>query len=132
VSGIVEASSSGSSHNSVADCARGDWTQMADCIERFCVEWQDCKTPPELKDFVPPENSKTRRLTLIELVKVDLEHRWTRQTDPKSIEQYLDQWPDLKEPDGTAPCDLVYEEFHIRRQSGEDVRLSEFVARFPA
>ena len=132
MSGNVEVSSSASSHNSVADRARGDWTQMADCIERFCVEWEDCRTPPDLQAFVPLESSKTRRLTLIELVKVDLEHRWTRQTDAKSIEHYLDQWPELKEPDGTAPCDLVYEEFHIRRQSGEDVRLNEFVQRFPA
>ena len=132
MSGIVEVSSSGSPITSAADRARGDWTQMADCIERFCVEWEDHKTPPELQGFVPPESSQTRRLTLIELVKVDLEQRWTRKTDPKSVEQYLDQWPELKEPDGAAPCDLVFEEFHIRRQSGEDVRLSEFVARFPA
>ena len=131
MSGIVEVSSSGSPVHSEPDRARGDWTQMADCIERFCVEWEDHKTPPNLKEFVPPENSPTRRLTLIELVKVDLEQRWTHKTDPKSVEQYLDQWPELKEPDGSAPCDLVYEEFHIRRQSGEDVRLSEFVARFP-
>lgn len=132
MSGIVDVSSSGSSHNSVVDRARGDWTQMADCIERFCVEWQDRNTPPDLRDFVPPESSKTRRLTLIELVKVDLEHRWTRRIDPNSVEQYLERWPELKEPDGNAPCDLVYEEFHIRRQAGEDIRLSEFVERFPA
>ena len=73
----------------------------------------------------------TRRLTLIELVKVDFEQRWTHKTDPKSVEQCFDEWPELKEPDGLAPCDFVYEEFHIRRQSGEDVRLSKFVARFP-
>lgn len=73
----------------------------------------------------------TRRLTLIELVKVDFEQRWTHKTDPKSVEQCFDEWPELKEPDGLAPCDFVCEEFHIRRQSGEDVRLSKFVARFP-
>ena len=131
MSGIVEVSSSGTPVPTAPDRARGDWTQMADCIERFCVEWEGNKTPPNLQEFVPPENSQTRRLTLIELVKVDLEQRWTHKSDPRSVEQYLDQWPDLKEPDGSAPCDLVYEEFHIRRQSGEDVRLSEFVARFP-
>ncbi len=118
--------------NAVADQSRGDWTQMADCVERFCVEWDESPEAPELRLFIPPPASTTRRLTLIELVKVDLEQRWNRQTDPKPIEQYLEEWPELFEPDGAAPCDLVYEEFHVRRQRGEDVKLREFKERFPA
>ena len=32
----------------------------------------------------------------------------------------------------TMPCDLLYEEFHIRRQAGEDVEIEEYQRRFPA
>jgi serine/threonine protein kinase len=118
------------STNAAADRSRGDWTQMADCIERFCVEWDEKTQPPDIAQFIPTTGSSTRRLTLIELVKVDLEQRWNHQ-QPRHIEQYLADWPELIEPDGTAPCDLVYEEFQIRRQSGEDVCLDEFTDRFP-
>ena len=33
--------------------------------------------------------------------------------------------------DGCAPCDIIYEEYHIRRSSGEAVTLAEYCRRFP-
>ncbi len=106
------------------------WDQLSEHIDQFIEVWEDAPKPPVLLDFVPAGPPILRRLTLVELIKVDLEHRWHGRRWPKLIEQYLSDFPELA-ADGGIPCDLVYEEFHVRRQQGDDVTLEEFCDRFP-
>src|SRR5262249_60840410 len=70
-----------------------------------------------------------RRLILIELVKADLEQRVSRQQPLKLIEDFAAQFPELAQ--GGVPCDLLYEEYHLRKRLGEAVELAEYRRRFP-
>jgi len=67
-------------------------------------------------------------MTLAELIKVDLENRWKANRDPKPLEAYLAEFPELV---AELPVDLIYEEFHIRRQAGDDLSTEDCLARFP-
>ena len=47
----------------------------------------------------------------------------------RRAEDYAAEFPELAE--GGIPCDLLYEEFHLRRRSGEPVDIKEYQDRFP-
>ena len=108
------------------------WTILADHVGAFCQAWEAADAPPKVGDYAPAEPLALRRMALIELVKIDLEHRWGRNLDPLRIESYVDCYPELAEGDGRSPNDLVYEEYHVRRQCGEDVSPQEYLQRFPS
>lgn len=103
-------------------------TVLAGYIDRFLAAWDRAGPPPDLHRFLPDEGPQ-RREVLIELVKVDLEHRWQGQAEPKHLTDYLREFPELA-ADG-VPVDLVYEEFHIRRQCGLAVDPREYLQQFP-
>jgi serine/threonine protein kinase len=104
------------------------WQALADHVESFVSAWESGAEPP-LASFLPSEPSPLRRLTLVELIKVDLEYRWRPAGKPRSIESYLAEFPELAQ--GGFPCDLVYEEFHVRKQAGEAIEPDEYLKRFP-
>src|SRR5690606_31739579 len=85
--------------------------------------------PPHPRDFLPEEASGVRQVLLVELLKVDLEYRWLHRGLPKTVAEYLAELPELGE---TPPADLLYEEFHIRRQSGDSVDPQEYFERYPS
>ncbi len=122
--------------DSVAKTQRADaqvaWTRLLDHVGAFCDAWEGAEMPPDLRDFAPNEPTELRRLAVIELVKVDLEQRWQRDLAPWRIEDYLIEFPELTEADGGIPCELIYEEYHVRRQCGEDLTPDEFLDRFPS
>jgi serine/threonine protein kinase len=66
---------------------------------------------------------------LAELVKVDLDYRWGLGL-PKRLEQYLGEFPNLSTLTG-MPCDLIYEEFQVRKRHGDPASPEEFAERFP-
>ena len=51
-------------------------------------------TPPDLNPFLP-QSGEIRRLTLVELIKVDLEYRWLSRGCPKRLSEYLAEFPEL-------------------------------------
>lgn len=97
-------------------------------LERFLDAWEAGNDPPNLAEFIPAEG-ECRRLALVELIKVDLEYRWRERNIPKRIGEYLEEFPELGH--GGVPADLIYEEFHIRRNSGFQVDPSEYLKQFP-
>ncbi len=106
------------------------WEQLGEHLDRFAFAWRDSEAPPAVAEFLPAGPPVLRRLTLVEILKVDLENRWQNRRAPKLVEEYLAELPELI-ADGEVPCDLVYEEYHIRKQQGESVSLSEYCQRFP-
>lgn len=64
--------------------------QVAD---RFEAAWRS-GSPPDLADFLEGASDEPRRQLLVELVKIDLEHRW-RLGDHRSLEAYRSQFPEL-------------------------------------
>src|SRR5579872_1069230 len=95
----------------------GTWTMLSANLEAFIEAWEEAVEPPPLHAFLPPAETPTRRLVLIELIKLDLEYRW-KQNTPKCLEEYFRDFPDLGDD---PPPDLIYEEYHIRSAAGEAV-----------
>src|SRR5688572_4165548 len=85
------------------------WDALADRIETFIGAWESGE-PPRLADHVPEGPRVVRKLALLEMIKVDLEYRW-KAGQGRLIEDYAHEFPELV--DAGAPCDLIYEEFHI-------------------
>ncbi|MFI6958043.1 protein kinase [Nocardia sp. NPDC050408] len=129
-----------------------------DVVGAFSTAWESSRRPPEIGDFLPDAES-LRRAALIELIRVDLRHRWIRRapaaraTDAEAVAEhdheaprehresntapaprkrlfdYCAEFPEL-EPSG-IPAGLVYEEFVIRRHSGERVDPKDCLREYP-
>jgi serine/threonine protein kinase len=97
-------------------------------VEQFMERWKESEEP-SLGEFLPAEPLHHRRCVLIELIKFDLEQRTARGTTVQ-IESYTREFPELLE-NGEPPCDLIYEEYHIRRQAGHSVAPRQYYERFP-
>ncbi|MBF6423200.1 serine/threonine protein kinase [Nocardia cyriacigeorgica] len=108
------------------ETSRGN--QVAEVVERFAQAWQEGDSPPELRSYLP-DAPAIRRVSLIELIKIDLANRWQRGTAPKRLAEYVDELPELRT--WPLPPDLIYEEFHIRRRSGSSVDVGEYTAAYP-
>jgi eukaryotic-like serine/threonine-protein kinase len=106
------------------------WEQLSVCIDAVVDAWQGAESPPDLAVHLPDGPAALRRLALVEAIKVDLEYRWQARRWPKLIEDYLREFPELSH-DGGVPCDVIYEEYHIRKQRGEQVTIDEYCQRFP-
>lgn len=104
--------------------------RLAECIDALIAAWGLGGAPPNLAPFVVALPTEIRSLALVELIKVDLEHRWDDRRAPKLLEAYLLDFPELC-ADG-VPCDLIYEEYHIRKQLGDSVDAQDYFERFPA
>ena len=102
-------------------------TVLAATVERFAAAWSNGDAP-RLEDFLP-DSPAVRRTCAIELIKIDLEHRWSRGIEPKRLAQYCEELPELR--DRALPPDLIYEEFQVRRRSGQSVDSAEYTEEFP-
>ncbi len=103
-----------------------------DVVESFSTAWESARRPPEIADFLPDAES-LRRAALIDLIRVDLRHRWIQRSSVaaprKRLFDYCAEFPELET--GGIPADLVYEEFVIRRHSGERVDPKDCLREYP-
>lgn len=111
------------------DNATRAWDLLSDKVDAFIKHWDEQKQPPPLRDFLPESPAGLRRMTLVELIKVDLEYRWQEYNLPRELTDYLVEFPELA--DGGVSCDLVYEEYHIRKQAGDTVDPQQYLEMFP-
>jgi len=116
------------------DFASSTLSLLSSQVERFVQDW-DAEglggTPPALLKYLAEATATTpgaKRLLAIELIKVDLEYRWLHCGLRRLIEDYLIDVPELE---GRLPVDLLFEEYHIRKQAGESIELEEYRKRFP-
>src|SRR4051812_48684127 len=92
------------------------WERLSTHMDAFLVAWNRSPPPPEIGDYLPEEPS-LRGPATVELIKIDLEHRCsTGESWP--LERYMELYPSILR-DGEPPCDLIYEEFQIRKSRGE-------------
>ncbi|HEY1066593.1 MAG TPA: serine/threonine-protein kinase, partial [Pirellulales bacterium] len=110
------------------DHAEQAWHVLAEHLERFVNEWESGGPPPSLTNYLPDGPEALRRLTLVELVKVDLEYRWLHRQMPRPLFEYLEEFPELKTD--RVPPDLIYEEIHIRRKAGDQAPVDAYLTRF--
>jgi serine/threonine protein kinase len=113
-----------------ADPATVALYEVAQRIDALTDAWKGDDLPPNLAEFVPEGPAGLRRLVLSELIKVDLEYRWRHHELPKQVEEYIEEFPEVAQ-NGQVPCDLIYEEFHIRSQTPEAPNPDEYYHRFP-
>jgi serine/threonine protein kinase len=113
-----------------ADPATVALYEVAQRIDALTEAWKGDDLPPNLAEFVPNGPAGLRRLVLSELIKVDLEYRWRHHELPKQVEEYIEEFPEVAQ-NGQVPCDLIYEEFHIRGQTPEAAGPDEYYRRFP-
>ncbi|MFG2184252.1 serine/threonine-protein kinase [Nocardia iowensis] len=115
-------------------------------VAAFSAAWEDtafqsARRPPEIAEYLPDAQT-LRTEALIELIRVDLRHRWLRRTvlgateqarpgpeTRKRLAEYCAEFPELES--GSIPAGLVYEEFVIRRHSGERVDPRECLREYP-
>ncbi|MET8876687.1 serine/threonine-protein kinase [Nocardia sp. NPDC004604] len=110
------------------DRSPGGSRGVAEVVERFAEAWRVADVPPDLPAYLP-DSPAIRRVSLIELIKVDLANRWMRGTEPKRLAEYVDDLPELRT--WPLPPDLIYEEFHVRRRAGSSVAVEEYTAAYP-
>ncbi len=112
------------------DDGQTTWDVLSGRVEALRRRWDDAHAPPPLLEFVPEGSPSLRRIYLTELVKADLECRWSRR-QPRPLEEYVAEFPELAGPSG-LPCDLILREFQLRKRLGEPVNAEEYARRFPA
>lgn len=116
-------------------------------LDRFETAWQG-EAAPAVEQFVPAGKGDAagRRALLIELVRVDLDHRWRRaaqatkpgREEPSNLpllprrpklEDYVKRLPELG-PLDQLPADLIGEEYCARHCWGDRPKQEEYFQRF--
>ncbi|WP_051499555.1 serine/threonine-protein kinase [Nocardia sp. BMG51109] len=107
-------------------------------VSAFATAWESASRPPVIADYLPDART-LRRDALLELIRIDMRYRWlSRLSAPgaersavptKRLREYCAEFPELA-PE-TIPASLVYEEFVIRRHSGERVDPRECLREYP-
>jgi len=92
-----------SSTSLTLDTAHHTWTVLSGHVEAFIQAWDHNAEPPSPVDFLPAGPPPVRRMTLVELIKVDLEYRWIHRRTPRTIEDYIAAHAELAQPD----CPLI-------------------------
>ena len=106
------------------------WEILAAHVERFLAAWDTESAPPLLADHLPSGDPVLRQLVLTELVKVDLEYRHQSGINILRLEDYAAEHQELAGPNG-IPADLIFEEYHVRKSSGDTPDANEYLSRFP-
>ena len=97
-------------------------------LEHFEFQWKE-HGEAELAAFVPEEGHAQRRPALILLITVDQEYRW-RTGEPKQVEAYLKEWPELH-GDDKALVELVEAECVTRAILDDEPSAEDIRVRFP-
>ena len=113
-----------------ANNATQAWDLLSERVDAFINRWEANRQPPPLAEFLPEGPPPLRRMALVELIKVDLEYRWQEFDVPRTLSEYLEEFPELAAGSG-VPCDLIYEEFHVRKQAGDAVEVQQYLEQFP-
>lgn len=101
---------------------------LTEAMEQFVSDWESAEEPPELRAYLS-QTQPVPVFLLSELIKIDLEYRWQRFNFPKRLQEYLEEFPELQT--ASLPFDLLYEEYHLRRQNGFDVDPDEYLGYLP-
>lgn len=106
-------------------------------VAAFAAAWDsavlDAAAPPVLAEYLP-DATTLRREALVELIRVDLWERWVGRSAAEHTRKHLrDYCGEFEELDPAAlPAELIYEEFVIRRHSGERLDPGQCLSEHPA
>ena len=104
------------------------WAAVHSAVRDLEKAWQ-AQGRADLSSFAPPLGDRLRERVLIELIKVDQEYRW-ESGENKSLEGYLDEWPELAAKAAVVK-ELLAAECLTRAFSGSAPMAEELQSRFP-
>ena len=61
-----------------AEHATATWNALTAQVQAFIQAWEAGPAPPDVAEFAAAAPATVRRLVLLELIKVDLDYRWSR------------------------------------------------------
>src|ERR1700730_5634984 len=67
------------------DASQPTWDVLAGRLDALIQRWEANPDPPALSECLPTGSESLRRLVLVELIKVDLDYRWTNHK-PRTLE----------------------------------------------
>jgi serine/threonine protein kinase/formylglycine-generating enzyme required for sulfatase activity len=114
--------------SNVGHLKTADWESVQDLVTRFEDACQGGDIA-KLEQFLLPEGNPMRLLALIELIKSDLEIRWSRRKRIL-LEDYLKRFRELEAHPNHWPK-LLYEEFRVRQKFGDKPVVADYQQRFP-
>jgi serine/threonine protein kinase/predicted Zn-dependent protease len=100
-------------------------------LDPFIAAYERCQEEQGdavLSEFLPAPDHPHFQAVLAELIRVDLEFRWSKGCR-KPIEDYLREFPQLSQ-DAASLQGIAYEEYRLRCQAGERPSLQEYRQRF--
>lgn len=96
-------------------------------IDAYDAALQRCDCVVDLHEYLPPTEAPEYFSTLVELLRITLEHEW--QPGNVGVERYRAKFPDLfANPRWLEP--LVFEEYRLRCSDGESVSRQELAERY--
>ena len=105
-----------------------EWEFIDEAGQRLEQAWTD-SAEVDLSEFVPSSDHPLCERTLIELIKIDQERRWEG-SEPKKLEDYLREWPNLQDRLGVL-AELLWAECQTRAYLNKPVSEEELRERFP-
>ncbi len=118
-----------SSSNQFHRLSDDEWKELQKRADQF-AEALGKGTAGDWQTFLEDLGGRMRLAVLGELVKIDLEHRWSRGEKPL-IDEYVTRFPELG-PLHVVPVDLICEEYRLRRKHNQHPSREEYKERFPA
>src|SRR5262245_16488357 len=103
------------------------WWAIADCVDAY--EAESNGGPSDLRKFADRAGPQFQSAALAELVKVDLERRWSI-GDRRRVEEYLSDFPELSQ-NADALAEIVQQEYVLRSRGGEHASAADLHSRFP-
>ncbi len=105
------------------------WEHLNSRVKIFLAAWEEQSTSPEIARFIEDLPESIRSLVLIELLKVDMAQRLARGLELSNLEENWARY--AKRSGDPLPCDLIWEDYHLRHQAGQQVSLDDYCRRYP-
>jgi predicted Ser/Thr protein kinase len=112
---------------STKDLLPDEWWAVAECVDAYEAESKGGF--PNLRKYFEGAGAPFRSAVMTELVKVDLERRWSA-GDRRRVEDYLKDYPELKSSNDVL-AEVVQQECFVRSKHGEQPNVDELHSRFP-
>ena len=104
----------------ISDEPTQQWSALQDHMEGFLEAWDSRPDPPSISDYLPQGNLALQVVALVELDQDRSRSARTSRGLWHPLEWYAEKFPEMLHA-GEPPCDLIYEEYHIRKSAGEEV-----------
>jgi serine/threonine-protein kinase len=105
------------------------WNDFQTYIDNYKAALRADPDAVDIIQYLPPQVGELRQQVLYELVKEDLEYRWSRDK-PLPVDEYLRRYPELGTRE-TVPAELLLEEVRQKKKHGWPIKLETYHRDYP-